>query len=152
MTDVPLVRLLSMAVAVALQDLHEELARRGHGDLRPSHGYALNAVMNGHNTTSQLAPLLGLTKQGAAKVVQALLDGQYLESGTVDGQDARTKPLALTPKGHDAVAASVAIQADIDAQWAALVGPRRMATTRAVLEQAVRAAGDGELPPIRLAW
>ncbi len=46
----PLVRLLSMAVTVALESLHEELARAGHPDLRPAHGYALHAISTGVDT------------------------------------------------------------------------------------------------------
>jgi DNA-binding MarR family transcriptional regulator len=152
MPDLPLVRLLSMAVTVGLEELHEELSRRGHPDLRPSHGYALNAVLNGRDTASQLAPVLGMTKQGVAKLVRTLVENGYLEQADSQPGDARTKPFVLSARGREAVALSVEIQEDIDARWAALVGTRRMATTRAVLEEAVRSAGDGELPAIRLAW
>src|SRR4029453_4736850 len=58
MDDVPLVRLLSMAVTVALESLHEELARAGHPTLRPAHGYALHAVSTGVDTASRLPPVL----------------------------------------------------------------------------------------------
>ena len=78
MERVSIVRLLSMAVTVALDELHEELARRGHPNLRPVHGYALNAVSNGADTASTLAPVLSMTKQGAANVVQLLLEEGYL--------------------------------------------------------------------------
>ena len=148
----PLVRLLSMAVTVALEELHTELRDRGHGALRPAHGYALNAVLNGRNTASEIAPLLGMTKQGAAKLVQTLLDEGYLAIGDTDGEDGRRKPLALTEKGHEAIQVSVDIQTRIEREWAELVGPRRMATARAALERAVTNAGDGDYPPVRLGW
>jgi DNA-binding MarR family transcriptional regulator len=149
--DVPLVRLLSMAVTAALDELHDELERRGHGVLRPAHGYALNAVLNGRNTASEIGPVVGMTKQGAAKLIQTLVDEGYLEVGIAADVDARRKPLALTSKGHEAVRISVETQARIEAQWADRVGARRMATTRNVLEEAVRKASvDGELPPVRL--
>jgi DNA-binding MarR family transcriptional regulator len=148
---VPLVRLLSMAVTVALEELHEELESRGHGVLRPAHGYAMNAVLNGRNTASQIGPLLGMTKQGAAKLVQTLVDEGYLvfEDSTDDG---RRKPLSLTDKGLEAVRVSVEIQERIEQEWASIVGPRRMSTTRTALEEAVRAVGEGELPPVRSGW
>lgn len=148
--DIPLVRLLSMAVTVALDELHHELNAGGHPTLRPVHGYALNAVLNGNDTASAVAPLLAMTKQGAARVIQHLLNEGYLEYGTADG-DARSKPLVLTSRGHDVIALSVSVQERIEEQWADVVGPRQMAGARRALEQAVRHGRD-ELPAIRLGW
>lgn len=151
MDDVPLVRLLSMAVTTALESLHEELARAGHPDLRPAHGYALHAISTGIDTASRLAPLLGMTKQGAAKLLQALADGDYVALGPADG-DARRRPFVLTERGRAAVTTSVEIQRDIERRWAQAVGARRMETVRAALHQAVVAESGGVLPPVRPAW
>jgi DNA-binding MarR family transcriptional regulator len=151
MDDVPLVRLLSMAVTVALESLHEDLARAGHPNLRPAHGYALHAVSTGVDTASRLAPLLGMSKQGAAKLLQTLVDEDYVEVGSASG-DARRKPVVLTRRGRAAVEASVAIQHDIEQRWAAVVGPQEMQTLRATLREAVLAESDGSLPPVRPAW
>jgi DNA-binding MarR family transcriptional regulator len=151
MDDVPLVRLLSMAVTVALESLHEDLARAGHPNLRPAHGYALHAVSTGVDTASRLAPLLGMSKQGAAKLLQTLVDEDYVEVGSASG-DARRKPVVLTRRGRAAVEASVAIQHDIEQRWAAVVGPQKMQTLRATLSQAVLAESDGTLPPVRPTW
>jgi len=152
MERVPLVRLLSMAVTVALDELHTELARRGHPNLRPVHGYALNAVLNGHDTASALAPILSMTKQGAAKVVQMLLDEGYLVEGPVAGGDARRKPLALTPRGREVVELSEHVQDGIEEEWKRLAGARSVATTRRVLVQAVTEGGRSSPPPVRLGW
>ena len=140
-----------MAVTVALESLHEELARAGHPDLRPAHGYALHAISTGVDTASALAPLLGMSKQGAAKLLQTLVEGGYVEIGTAAG-DARRKPLRLTDRGRAAVASSVAIQQEIERRWAGTVGSRRMDTVRTALQEAVRAESGGELPPVRPAW
>jgi DNA-binding MarR family transcriptional regulator len=150
--DIPLVRLLSMAVTVALDELHRELNRNGHPTLRPVHGYALNAVLNGHDTASAIAPLLAMTKQGAARVVQHLLDERYLKYETsAAASDARSKPLVLTPRGREVVALSVAVQDQIEQQWVEVVGAPQMSTARRALEEAVR-HGRIELPPIRFGW
>jgi DNA-binding MarR family transcriptional regulator len=149
--DVPLVRLLSMAVTVALESLHEELARAGHPELRPAHGYALHAISTGVDTASALGPLLGMTKQGAAKLLGTLVEGGYVEVGAAT-DDARRKPLTLTERGRAAVATSVAIQREIERRWAETVGPRRMDTVRTALQEAVRAESGGSLPPVRPAW
>ncbi len=150
--DIPLVRLLSMAVTVALDELHHELNTHGHPTLRPVHGYALNAVLNGFTTASAMAPLLAMTKQGAARVVQHLLDEDYVDYADDDPTaDARSKPLELTRRGRDVVALAVRVQQRIEADWVGVVGERRMVTTRRALEQVVTHGRD-ELPAVRLGW
>lgn len=148
--EIPLVRLLSMAVTVALEELHGELNANGHPTLRPVHGYALNAVLSGNNTASAMAPLLAMTKQGAARLIQHLLDEGYLEYGTAQG-DARSKPLVLTARGQDVVALAVGVQDRIEQHWADVVGQRQMAAARRTLERAVR-HDRADLPAIRLGW
>lgn len=148
-----MVRLLSMAVTLALDELHNELARRGHPNLRPVHGYALNAVLNGHVTASELAPILSMTKQGAAKVVQLLVDDGYLAYGRDETDDARRKPLVLTTRGRAVIRLSERIQEQLENQWGRLAGEQPMATARTVLETAVTASGDGTSPPpARRGW
>lgn len=148
--DIPLVRLLSMAMTVSLEELHHELHANGHPGLRPVHGFALNAVLNGRSTASAMAPQLGMTKQGAARVIAHLLDEGYVAYGAA-GTDARSKPVELTARGKDAVAVAVRAQERIEADWAGVVGPRQMAAARRVLEEAVRHGRD-ELPAVRLGW
>ena len=148
--EIPLVRLLSMAVTVSLDELHHELNANGHPTLRPVHGYALNAVLNGNNTASTMAPLLAMTKQGAARLIQHLLDEGYLEYGTAQ-DDARSKPLVLTHRGREVIELSVGVQERIEQHWAEVVGQRQMAAARRTLERAV-CHERTELPAIRLGW
>jgi DNA-binding MarR family transcriptional regulator len=149
-SDIPWVRLLSMAVTVALDELHDELNANGHPTLRPVHGYALNAMLNGHTTASAIAPLLGMTKQGAARIVQHLVDEGYVEydSGV---PDARSKPLALTARGRGAIGLAIEVQDRIEARWADVAGERAMTTARRAMEKAVGHDRDG-LPAVRLGW
>ncbi|MFC4783772.1 hypothetical protein ACT8ZV_04825 [Nocardioides sp. MAHUQ-72] len=152
MHEIPLVRLLSMAVTVALDELHHELNANGHPTLRPVHGYALNAVLNGHNTASAMAPFLAMTKQGAARVIQHLLDEGYVvlaDDGA--GTDARSKPLELTRRGEEAIALAVRVQDRIEADWVDVAGQRRMTEARQALERVVRHGRD-QLPAVRLGW
>ncbi len=151
MTDVPLVRLLSMAVSAGLDSLHAELEAAGHGALRPAHGYALNAILDGQDTASEVAPRLGMTKQGAAKLLQTLVEEGYVVQGPSVG-DARRRPFVLTSRGRDAVELAVRIQDRIEQRWGLAVGERRMGAARRALEEVVRVEGGGELPPVRPAW
>jgi DNA-binding MarR family transcriptional regulator len=150
--DIPWVRLLSMAVTVALDELHDELNANGHPTLRPVHGYALNAMLNGHTTASAIAPLLGMTKQGAARIVQHLVDEGYAQYTDGSGApDARSKPLALTARGRDAIGLAIEVQDRIEARWADVAGERSMATARRAMQKAVGHDRD-ELPAVRLGW
>jgi DNA-binding MarR family transcriptional regulator len=153
MDHIPLVRLLSMAVTSGLDDLHAELARRGHATLRPVHGYALNAVDGGCATASELGPRLGMTKQGAAKVLQHLVDEGYVAQDA-GSEDARRKPHRLTARGRRVVALSIEVQDRIERQWTEVAGARRSAAMREALERVVstHVSADGELPPVRPAW
>ena len=140
MADIPLVRLLSLAVTAGLVELHEELERNGHPAFRPAHGYALLAILDGLDTASAVAPRLGITKQGAAKLLQWLLDEGYVAYSDRPSADARRRPVELTDRGLAVVRLSAEVQAGLESRWAALVGERRMATARRVLEEAVAAS------------
>ena len=149
--NLPLVRLLSMALRTSLEQLHEQLARAGYPELRPTHGYALNAVARGEATASELATGLGITKQGAAKVLQLLLDAGYVEP-CVDPNDSRNRPVRLTRRGRAAVKASVRIQADLQRRWEQHASAEDVSTLVHTLERVVRAENGGELPPVRPGW
>jgi len=136
MPEIPLVRLLSMAVTAGLEELHEELTRNGHPGFRPAHGYALLAILDGLDTASDVAPRLGITKQGAAKLLQWLLEEEYVAYSDARSGDARRRPVVVTERGRAVVQLSADVQAGIEARWAAQVGERRMATARRVLEAA----------------
>jgi DNA-binding MarR family transcriptional regulator len=114
------------------------------------HGFALNAVLNGRDTASAMAPQLGMTKQGAARVISHLLEEGYVEYVDADA-DARSKPVALTARGEDVVALSVRTQARIEAEWTRLGGPGEMAAARRVLQEAVSHDRD-EPPAVRIGW
>ena len=141
-----------MAVTVTLEELHDELGRVGHPTLRPVHGYALNAVLNGYDTASAMAPHLAMTKQGAARVISHLADEGYVTYGDGAGGDARRKPLLLTDRGREVIELSVGIQERIEQQWAEHAGPRATSMARKTLEKAVSRAGSDELPAVRLGW
>ncbi len=149
--DVPFVRLLAMAAAVAVESLHADLAAAGHATLRPAQGFALNAISTGVETASALATRLGMTKQGAAKILRALMDEGYVRLGA-GHDDGRRKPLILTPRGAEVVKTSVAIQQHMERRWAGLVGPERMDAVREALRDAVLAENNGVYPAVRPPW
>jgi DNA-binding MarR family transcriptional regulator len=92
-----------------------------------------------------------MTKQGAARVIQQLLEEGYLRYDEDARGDARAKPVALSGRGREVVALATEVQDRIEAAWAEAVGPRQVAGARRVLEKVVRHGRD-ELPPVRLGW
>ena len=144
---------MTHALRLFIEQMHARLAEDGFDDLRPAHGYVLNAAQSGDATASDIAALLGITKQGAAKMIAELAERGYV-TRSPSTSDARARPVALTARGARALAAAVRIQRDLESQWIDLTSPRDMAAFRRVLAAALRAGGatEGDLPPLRPVW
>jgi DNA-binding MarR family transcriptional regulator len=108
-----------------IDELHAELARRGHPDLRPAHGFALQAIGLDGATASEVGHRLGISKQAAGKTIDRLTELGYTGKAS-DDTDRRRKLVRITPRGLDALSASAAIFADIRARWATDLGPDRL--------------------------
>ena len=143
-------RALTVALRLLVDDMHERLAAEGFGGLRPAFGYVLNAAARDRVTASDVAALLGITKQGAAKVLAEMSDAGYITRGRSE-HDARARPVELTARGRAALAAAEAAQRAIEQEWASWSSPRDIAAMRRVLDAVVAAHGD-EPPPLRPAW
>lgn len=116
--------------------LHAELARQGHPDMRPAHGFAMQAIGLQGVTATELGRRLGVSKQAAGKTVDRLEQVGYVERAG-DTADARRKVVRLTPRGLDALARSAAIFEDLRAQWAATLGVERLRDMEAALSVVV---------------
>jgi DNA-binding MarR family transcriptional regulator len=119
-----------------IDDLHAELARRGHPELRPAHGFAMQAIGIHGATATEVGRRLGISKQAAGKTVERLeAIGYATRAG--DAADRRRKLVRLTPRGMEALALSAAIFEDIRSRWAAAVGQQRLDDLEASLRQMV---------------
>lgn len=110
---------------VLVDGLHAELARHGHAEARPVHGFVLQAVGPDGTTAVELGRRLGVSKQAAAKHVDALERLGYLERAP-DPADARRKTLRRTARGTEMLVLSARIFDDLRAGWAAALGPERL--------------------------
>jgi len=153
MEHLPVGRLMTLALRLLIDEMHRRLDAAGYADLRPAHGYVLNAAAaEGGVTASSLAGTLGMTKQGAAKVLAELVQAGYIVRGE-DDNDARARPAMLTSRGRAALDAAAGIQHQLEEEWSALVSPRDLAGLRRTLEAALQAAGgDIHPPPLRPVW
>lgn len=117
--------LLFAGFRTLIDRLHAELARQGHPDVRPVHGFAMQAIGARGASASDVGRRLGVSKQAAGKTVDRLIALGYAER-TDDPTDARRKLVRLTPHGVDALRRSAAIFEELHAQWAAEIGARRL--------------------------
>ncbi|MCX4823907.1 MarR family winged helix-turn-helix transcriptional regulator [Streptomyces sp. NBC_01142] len=128
LSDVPgyeLPLLLFAGFRSLIDRLHAELAEQGHPDVRPAHGFAMQAIGAGGATASEVGRRLGVSKQAAGKTVDRLVTLGYAER-TDDPADARRKLVRLTPHGLDALARSAAIFDELRAEWAGALGAGRV--------------------------
>ncbi|OWV12999.1 MarR family transcriptional regulator [Micromonospora wenchangensis] len=109
-----------------VDDLHAELARQGHPELRPAHGFVLQAVGVTGTTASDLGHRLGVSKQAAGKTVDRLVTLGYLERAD-DPADARRKLIRMTEKGVDGLRRSATIFDALRERWVGRLGAERVA-------------------------
>lgn len=151
MAELALGRALTIAVRALVDEMHERLARDGFDDLRPAFGYVLNAAVEASLSASDVAALLGMTKQGAAKLLTEMEQAGYVVR-TESSNDARARPVALTEHGRRALAAAARAQREIEREWARLCTPGDMAALRRVLDAVIEHASSDGPPPLRPAW
>ncbi len=116
-----------------IDDLHAELARQGHPEARPLHGFVLQAIGRDGATATELGQRLGVSKQAAGKLIRTLVALGYVEAAPPQA-DARRKPVLLTARGVDLLARSAAIFEELRAGWANRIGPARLAALEDDLE------------------
>ncbi|SNR22798.1 MarR family winged helix-turn-helix transcriptional regulator [Actinomadura mexicana] len=116
---------LFLAFRTIIDELHAELARDGHADLRPMHGFVFQAIGPDGTTAVELGRRLGVSKQAAGKMVESLERAGYLERGA-DPRDARRKIVRLTPGAVDFLVRSERIFERIRDDWVRALGAERM--------------------------
>ncbi|MEU1330030.1 MarR family transcriptional regulator [Streptomyces sp. NPDC005865] len=130
--------LLFAGFRTLIDRLHAELARQGHPDLRPAHGFAMQAIGAAGATASEVGRRLGVSKQAAGKTVDRLIALGYA-ARTDDPDDARRKLVRLTPHGIDALRRSAAVFDELRAEWAQAMGPHHLRDLEAGLRGVVPA-------------
>ncbi|WP_171074749.1 MarR family winged helix-turn-helix transcriptional regulator [Nonomuraea basaltis] len=116
---------LLLAFRVLIDELHTELARQGHPDIRPMHGFVMQAIGPQGTTAVELGRTLGVSKQAAGKTIDTLQRVGYVERAA-DPHDTRRKIVRLTPYGLDALNRSARIFDALRARWAAELGEERL--------------------------
>lgn len=116
---------------------------RGFGDLRPAHGFAFARLAPDGATITELAERLGVTRQGAAQLVDELLARGYVRRSR-HPDDARARLITLTDRGWACTRAAEEAIADTLRPWAAVLGEERL---RELQDDLLRIAPHAPLRP-----
>jgi DNA-binding MarR family transcriptional regulator len=124
-----------------------ELAARGHVDFRPSHEFAMRAIIGGADTASDLGRRTAVSKQAAAKTIAVLVQRGYVSSEP-DPADARRNRLQVTPLGREVLREGEAVFEELRARWERKLGADALARLEADLatlvgDDAVRVDAPG---------
>lgn len=148
---VPIARLLAMAYRQLMDDLHDRLRERGWHDVRPAFGFVLLAARDEPTTAGAIGELMGTSKQAASKLVDSMETAGYVDRA-VSTVDARRREVALSARGRRLLTAVEAIYAELEADWASVIGDRGVDRIRADLGRVVADRNDGTMPAVRPTW
>ncbi|GAA1282976.1 MarR family winged helix-turn-helix transcriptional regulator [Saccharothrix xinjiangensis] len=109
----------------------------GHDEVRTVHGYVFQHLLVGPVRVTDLADLLGMTAQGASKVVAEMERVGYAVRRP-DPHDSRVRLVEMTPRGHEAVEAGRSARAAVTAELLADLGDDAAPVVRALHEMAER--------------
>jgi DNA-binding MarR family transcriptional regulator len=142
----PLARLTAIAYRTLIEDLHARLREQGWRDVRPNYGFVLLEARQRSVGVTDVARLMGVTKQAASKIVSGMMRAGYLRD--VDDEDARAHRVTISPRGRRLLAAVEDIYGELEREWAAVIGAARVEALRRDIAK-VLVARHGELPSVR---
>jgi DNA-binding MarR family transcriptional regulator len=140
--------LLAGAFRELIDNLHAELDKHGHGEARPIHGFALQAIGPDGATVSDLGRRLGVTKQAAAKTATGLEELGYITRHP-SSRDARATVLTRTARGEEMLYLSAEIFERLRQNWVRRLGAQKVAAIEDGLAEIATGTGVakiGDLP------
>jgi DNA-binding MarR family transcriptional regulator len=126
--------LLREPFRIASARLHERFAERGHPEVRAPHGNVLQFLDAGGTRVSVLAERAQMTKQSMAELVAHLEQHGYVER-VPDPQDRRAKLVRATARGQQVYEIAREFVSEVEAEWTAKLGERKIATLRRLLRE-----------------
>jgi len=122
-----------------------QLASDGFGDIRESHGYVIQHLIDQDRTITELAGRMEVTQQAASKVVAELIRLGAIETtvGAVK-HDRRTKRIRLSRRGWRAVKLARKVRARIERRLVKAVGVTRYDEAKRILLRGLDELGSME--------
>jgi DNA-binding MarR family transcriptional regulator len=140
--------LLELVFQRIVRSLYERLAQEGYDDIRLTHGYVLYMLNFSGATITELAKLIGMTKQGASQLIDYLEQHSYV-TRQPHPSDRRGKTVILTDRGRACLHSMETIFIQEEKNWTEQLGIDRMFDLRSNLSHLANILNDGK-PPERL--
>jgi DNA-binding MarR family transcriptional regulator len=141
---------LAMARERWIRAMAQRLDALGFRDYRRSDPLVMRSLRGGEVPLGNLTATLGLTRQGARKVVSGLVERDYARviASTIDS---RRRIVQLTPRGRDYLRAVVATLRALNDEVVANVDAERLSAAYAVLEFVKDTIAESPLRDVQLA-
>jgi DNA-binding MarR family transcriptional regulator len=133
--------LLRVAEGAARARVYAQMPAAGFPELRPAHSSLLRNLSEAGLRVSELAERAQVTKQSMGYLADSLAAADYVTLEP-DPTDRRAKRVLLTVKGRAAADAMVRISAEVERDFAGLIGKPEMTQLRTLLEQLAEALSD----------
>jgi DNA-binding MarR family transcriptional regulator len=132
--------LVGLAYQAFVDELRAHLEAKGFDDMGKAYGYVFRALDAQDLHSRQLADMLGMTEQGAAKIVNEMEARGYLDRQP-DPVDGRIKTLRLSKRARAALNAARKFHQAYEQRLAASAGADELLATRRVLQAMVANTG-----------
>jgi DNA-binding MarR family transcriptional regulator len=132
--------LLGLARLAWVRQMSARLAALGHGPFHRGDSALLRLLAQGPVPVGRAGAVLGVTRQGARKIVDRLERRGYARTER-DRADGRVLNVSLTPAGADYARAVAEVAEALDRELARRVDPSQLVAADAVLRASITDAG-----------
>ena len=128
--------LVALARLSWLRQMTSRLERLGHAGFRRGDAAVMRVLVRGPLPVGRLGAALGVTRQAARKIADALERRGYATTER-DSRDIRQLNVTLTQAGRDYAGAVVAVTTELNREVAGRVSPAQLAAADTVLRAAL---------------
>lgn len=127
--------LLRVPFLTVVARIYSGVTEAGYSDLRTSHLPVFQQIDEEQGShLTDLADRAVMTKQSMGYLVDYLEEKGYVER-VPDPNDGRGKIVRLTGRGRGVMSTARTIVRDLEAEWAGIIGPKKLDDLRAILKE-----------------